>query len=149
MNNSFFRIPMATVAVLLMNSCSTTEDTLARFPNISGLANTDCLSHVDIDNEFSRSSEATGLFEMTMNGTIAHCKFSSLDYPCDFKKLNVDIIYHENILTIVEYPSSDKADCRCEISATFLIENMPQQDFILRIYHGDTTGNFNPNTPKY
>ena len=74
-----------------MSSCSSTEDVTARYPYISSLANTNCLSHIDTDSEFSRGSDATGIFEMTVNGTTAHCKFTSLDYPCDFEKVNISL----------------------------------------------------------
>lgn len=52
-------------------------------------------------------------------------------------------------MTIVEYPSSDTADCRCEIDATFTIENIPHNEFVLKIYHGDTNGNYNKTALKY
>ena len=28
---------------------------------------------------------------MTVDGTTAHCKFTSLDYPCDFEKVNISL----------------------------------------------------------
>ncbi len=52
-------------------------------------------------------------------------------------------------MTIIEYPSSDTADCRCEIDAFFTIANIPQNGFILKIYHGDTEGNYDVDNPKY
>ena len=51
-------------------------------------------------------------------------------------------------MILIEYPTADKADCRCEIDASFIIENIPQNDFILKIYHGDTHGNYNIDNPK-
>ncbi len=140
---------MAIILILMLSSCSSVEDMALRQPYLSRLSNTECLNSKDIDSSQSRSENCKSSFEMVFDGNIAKCKFISLEYPCDFGKLNVNVFYNEGVLAIVEYPSSDKADCRCEINASFLIENMPQQDFILKIYHGDTDGDFNPQAPKY
>lgn len=144
--NMFF---MTTMLIFMLSSCSNVEDMALQHPYLSQLNNTECLNSTDINFSQSRSEDSNGSFEMVLDGNTAKCKFSSLEYPCDFEKVNVNVFYSEGVLTIVEYPSSDKADCRCEISASFLIENVPQQDFILKIYHGDTTGRFNPDTPVY
>lgn len=63
--------------------------------------------------------------------------------------MNVKIAYNEGGIILIEYPTSDKSDCRCEIDASFTIENIPQNDFILKIYHGDTHGNYNIDNLKY
>lgn len=135
--------------IFMLSSCSSVEDITLQHPYLSQLTNTECLNSKDIDYSQSRSDDSNGSFEMVFEGNTAKCKFTSLEYPCDFEKVNVNVFYSEGVLTIVEYPSSDKADCRCEISASFLIENVPQLDFILKIYHGDTTGRFNPDKPLY
>lgn len=125
------------------------EDIAIQNPYISNLGNTGCLSHWNADNAESRREVNQGSFEMLFEGQIAKCKFTSLDYPCDYEQVNVKIAYNEEVMTIIEYPNSDKADCRCEIDASFTIENMPQNDFILKIYHGDTEGNYDVDNPRY
>lgn len=138
-----------TLAPIVSSSCSSMEDTVIQNPYISNLENTDCISHWDTDNAESRSEVNNGSFEMLFEGQVTRCKFTSLVYPCDYEQVNVKVTYTDGTMTIVEYPSSDTADCRCEIDATFTIENMSQNNFILKIYHGDTNGNYNKTTPKY
>ena len=77
------------------------------------------------------------------------CRFNSLQYPCDFGKVNINVSYSNKTLTIVEFPSSDQADCLCEVDASFVIENLPDVDFIIKVYHGDTFGNYNADKPKF
>ena len=141
------------IAIILvsiaLNSCSSMEDVALQNPYISHLVNTGCLSHWDTDNAESRSEVTKGSFEMLFEEQVAKCKFSSLDYPCDYKQVNVKITYNNRTMTIIEYPSSDTADCRCEIDASFTIENIPQNEFILKIYHGNTKGNFDNETPRF
>ena len=132
-----------------LSSCSSMEDAVMQNPYISYLENTGCLSHWDTDNAESRSEVNKGSFEMLFEEQVAKCKFTSLEYPCDYEQVNVKITYNEGIMIIIEYPSSDKADCRCEIDASFTIENMPKNDLILKIYHGDTQGNYDSASPKY
>ena len=90
-----------------------------------------------------------GSFEMFFDGQTAECRFISLDYPCDFWKVNVRTIYSTGTLMIIEYSTFDEAACRCKVDASFTIENIPQNEFVLKIYHGDTNGNYNKTTPKY
>ena len=153
MNNIIFRFLIAVMAVWLMSSCSSTEEVTARYPYISSIANTDCIDHTypETYSEDLQSivDDAGGSFEMTFEGTTAKCKFTSLNYPCDFDKVNVKVNFKDGILTIVEFPSSDDADCRCMTDATFSIMNMPEEDFILKIYHGDTKGHYNDDSPIY
>ena len=149
MKHSIFQLMAISFIFIALNSCSSMEDIAVQYPYISNLVNTDCLSHRDIDNTENRSENNNGTFEMIFEGQIAKCKFTSLDYPCDYGQVNVKITYNEGIMTIIEYPSYDGADCRCEIDASFTIENIPQNDFILKIYHGDTEGNYDNATPKY
>ena len=137
------------LASIALSSCSSMEEAAIQNPYISNLGNTGCLSHWDTDNAESRSEVNNGTFEMIFDGEDAKCKFTSLEYPCDYEQVNVKITYNEGIMIIIEYPSSDKADCRCEIDASFTIENMPKNDFILKIYHGDTQGNYDNASPKY
>lgn len=134
---------------IVSSSCSSMEDAVIQNPYISNLENTGCISHWDTDNAESRSEVNKGSFEMLFEGQITRCKFTSLEYPCDYEQVNVKVTYNDGIITIIEYPSSDTADCRCNIDATFNIENMPQNDFILKIYHGNTEGNYDNTTPKY
>lgn len=134
---------------IVSSSCSSMEDAVIQNPYISNLENTDCISHWDTDNAESRSEVNKGSFEMLFEGQITRCKFTSLEYPCDYEQVNVKVTYNDGTITIIEYPSSDTADCRCNIDATFNIENMPQNDFILKIYHGNTEGNYDNTTPKY
>lgn len=141
--------PMVILLIFIMLSCSSVEEVTLQHPFLSQLSNTECLSSKDIDLSQSSDESSNGSFEMVLVGDVAKCKFTSLEYPCDFGKVNVRVIYHEDVLIIVEYPSSDNADCRCEIDASFLIENFSQQDFTLKIYRGDAKGIFNPNMPKY
>ena len=136
--------------IFMLSSCSSVEDVVSQRPYLSQLSNTECLNHKDIDfTQNSRSENCNGSFEMIFVDDVAKCKFNTLEYTCDFWKVNVNVSFNDGVLTIVEYPSFDNATCLCEIDASFLIEKIPQQDFILKIYHGDTNGNYNKTTPKY
>lgn len=149
MKHLTIQLIVITVASVVSSSCSSTEDAVIQNPYISNLGNTGCISHWDTDNAESRSEVNKCSFEMLFEGQVTRCKFTSLVYPCDYEQVNVKVTYTDGTMTIVEYPSSDTADCRCEIDANFTIENMPQNIFILKIYHGDTNGNYNKTTPKY
>lgn len=149
MKHLTIQLIVITLASIASSSCSSMEDAVIQNPYISNLANTGCISHWDSDNTESRSEDNNGSFEMLFDGPLSRCKFTSLEYPCDYEQVNVKVSYNDGTMTIVEYPSSDTADCRCEIDATFTIENMPQNNFILKIYHGDTNVNYNKTTPKY
>ncbi len=138
-----------TLGSIALSSCSSMEDVALQNPYISNLGDTGCVTHWDTDNAESRSEVNKGSFEMLFEEQVAKCKFTSLDYPCDYEQVNVKISYNNGTMTIIEYPSSDTVDCRCDVDASFTIENMPQNDFILRIYHGDTNGNYDNATPKY
>ena len=129
----------------VLGSCSSAEETILKQPYLSQLNNTECITEA----LQSRAEESNCSFEMTFEGSVAECKFTSLDYPCDFGKVNIKVLYEDGVLTIVEFPSSDEADCRCETDATFTIINAPEKDFILKIYHGDTTGKYNKDSPRY
>lgn len=137
------------LTILVFASCSGTEDIAFRHPYLYKPDNTECLKYIDADLTQIQADDGNGSFEMILEGTTAKCKFISLDYPCDFEKVNIKITYHEGTLTIIEHPSSDNADCRCETDATFSILNIPEEDFILKIYHGDTSGRFKEEAPKY
>ena len=113
------------LASIALSSCSSMEEATIQNPYISNLGNTGCLSHWDTDNAESRSEVNNGMFEMIFDGEDAKCKFTSLEYPCDYEQVNVKITYNEGIMIIIEYPSSDKADCRCEIDASFYPELHP------------------------
>ena len=142
-------IKMITVTVILaLTACSSVDDITSNYPYISKLTNTECIKAFTHNSEIDSDTDH-GTFKMTLEGTPAKCKFTSLYYPCDFGKVNIKVSYKEGVLSIVEYPSSDKADCRCETDATFIVENIPYGDFILKIYHGDINGKFNEDSPKY
>lgn len=149
MKSLIIRLLTISLFSIALGSCSSMEDIISGYPNISNLSNTDCLSHFDMDNEESRSDLGKGTFEMIFDGDVAKCKFTSLEYPCDYERVNIKIIYDEGTMTIVEYPSSDTADCRCEVDASFIIRNIPENDFILKIYHGNTDGNYSNASLKY
>lgn len=135
--------------IAVCTSCSSTEDTIVKHPYLSNLTDTGCLDHPGVHAIQTRGFNAETTFEMIFEGTTARCKFTALEYACDFEKVNVDVTFEEGVMTIVEYPSSDMADCLCETDATFIIQDMPTEDFILKIYRGTTTGEFNPDRPKY
>ena len=143
------KLIVITLASIASTSCSSMEDTVIQNPLISNLANTGCISHWDSVNTESRSEVRKGSFEMFFDGQAAECRFISLDYPCDFWKVNVRTIYSSGPLTIIEYSTFDEAACRCEVDASFTIENIPQNEFVLKIYHGDTDGNYNIAAPKF
>lgn len=146
----FIKLQVITIVlVLALTSCSSTEEVLSKTPYLSQINNTECLGIADTDALQNRGNDTHGSFEMIMDGTTAQCRFNSLEYPCDFEKVNINVSYNDGVLTIVEYPSSDEADCRCETDATFTINNLPDTDFILKIYHGDTKVNFNIATPQF
>lgn len=139
---------LSIIAILTLSACSSVEDITYNYPYISNLTNTECLSsHTDTYNR--DSDTGNGTFEMTLKERTGICRFTSLDYPCDFGKVNIKVSYADGVLKIVEYPSSDNADCRCETDASFIIENIPDNDFILKIYHADMNGKFNENNPTY
>lgn len=144
----FFYLPIgAILPILALASCSSAEEMALQPSYISQLNDTGCLNNSDFLQ--SRSDYNFSSFEMEFDGNKAKCKFKSLIYPCDFGRVNVNVISSEGMLTIVEYPSSDKANCLCEVNASFLIENIPQQDFILTIYHAGPNGMYNPAQPMY
>ncbi len=146
----FIKLPfVAVLPVFILLSCSAAEDAAFQHPYLSQLSNTECLMNEDTDFLQSRSENRNGSFEMVFAGSVTNCKFTSLEYPCDFGKVNINVLYNDGVLTIVEYPSSDNADCRCEIDATFSIMGMTEDEFILKIYHGDITGNYDTNSPKH
>ncbi len=142
---------IATMAV----SCSSMEEITSKYPTINNLKNTECKTH-ELEIVNSDASEPDSDFE---HGTIQIwcgdipmkiiCRFNSLQYPCDFEKVNINVSYFNKTLTIVEFPSSDQADCLCEVDASFVIENLPDEDFIIKVYHGDIFGNYNADKPNF
>ena len=53
-------------------------------------------------------------------------------------------------LSIVEYPSDEGVDCLCRTNAEFTINDIPDKDFTLKIYAGETaTGKYNAANPRY
>lgn len=149
MNNTILQYFLVVLSVIVASACSSIDDVLIQYPYISGITNTDCLSSLDVIEDQSLDVAGKSMFEMTISGTTATCKFTSLYYPCDFGHVNINVTYGDRVMTIVEYPSSDLADCRCMTDVTFTIENIPDSDFILKIYHGSPTGAFNVDAPCY
>lgn len=84
---------------------------------------------------------------MKITGNTAECVFKSLQYPCDFEKVNVEVSSNNRTIKVIEYPSSDLADCLCEVDATFNIEDLPGDSFILKIYRANTQGEYDPEKP--
>lgn len=143
--------PVCTIILFVLASCSTIDDIVTATPYQQELKNSECLSSFyDTDSRNGdQDNTEHGLFQMWYGADLStvRCKFSSLEYPCDFEKVNIKILFSENTLTIIEYPSSDNADCRCLVDAEFTINNLPSGDFVLKIYRGDTSGNYNPDKP--
>lgn len=150
-----YSIVFMTMIILILCSCSSIEDIVSRNPQLYQLRNSECLTtYTDGENYIDGEDNAQygyGTFQMLYREdlTTCDCKFNSLNYPCDFGKVNVDVHFSNGILTIVEYPSSDMADCKCQVDASFTIKNLPLEDFQLKVYHGDTSGKYNPDKPKY
>ncbi len=133
------------VALSALSSCSSAGDLILRYPYLSQLSNTECLnSRSDGNDDYYRRRTT---FEMNISDNTAKCSFKALYYPCDFEKVNVDISYADGILTIVEYPSSDMADCICEVDTSFNIEDLPGSKFLLKVYRGNTDGQYNKDYP--
>lgn len=140
-----FRILAALFTIISLGSCSSSEDLVSRYPYLSQLSNTPCLNSRSSGDESDNDVHAT--FEIKINGNTAECAFKSLDYPCDFGKVNIEVSYDESIITVLEYPSSDMADCICDVNATFTIENLPKDNFILKIYRCNSSRKYNNDTP--
>lgn len=146
--SNFLFLTTAFIAI----SCSSIDDLCVRYPTISSINNTECecptlLSAIILDSHDEIESDQC-IFSMTKDGSIAKCSFTALQYPCDFGQVNIDVTYENDIMTIVEYPSSDLADCRCKMDVSFFIENMPQHDFLLKIYRGNTHGQYDNHYPN-
>ena len=155
MNKSQFIATFMVILTLTINSCSSVEELISQNPQLYQLRNTECLTAYSDNVEESDGEDSGqygyGTFQMTYreDRTTCDCKFNSLNYPCDFEKVNVDVTFSDDTLIIVEYPSSDMADCKCLVDASFTIKDLPIDDFTMKIYHGDTSGNYNPDAPKY
>ena len=136
---------IASFMLITLGSCSSTEDLASRYPYLSQLKNTECLGSRAADIE--ADNDVTPTFEIRISGKTAECFFKSLEYPCDFEKVNVKVFYENGTIKIVEYPSSDLADCICDVDATFKIEELPEDSFILKIFRANTKGEYNNNYP--
>lgn len=155
MGKTLFSMAFMTILTLTINSCSSVEGLVSQPPRLYQLRNTECLIAYsdtdDVSGGDDNSQYGYCTFQMTYREdlTTCDCKFNALSYPCDFGKVNIVITYNEGVLTIVEYPSFDSADCRCPVDAEFTINNLPVEDFVIKIYHGDTSGEYNPDKPRY
>lgn len=144
---------ITSLIVVPLASCSSSEDLLACNPSITQLTSSGCLItnsglNDRLDDEGADKLFCNTTFEMRITRNDAECSFKSLEYPCDFEKVNVEVFFEDKTLTIIEYPSSDMADCRCKVDANFNIKNIPSDSFELKIYHGNTNGEYNKNLPK-
>lgn len=136
---------VAAVMLIAMNSCTSTEELTTTYPYLSQLRNSECLHSRANDDENTYVSPT--IFEIRILGRTAECSLKSLQYPCDFENVNVDVSYNDGVMTIIEYPSSDMADCICEVDASFKIEELPEESFQLEIYRGNTEGLYDKNYP--
>lgn len=149
-----------------MSSCSTVEDIVLPEepkpeekpellgPKIAEIFSSGCLGTPDPDliEAYGQDNDG-GTFEMIIDEGSAKCKFSSLVYSCGQKAgVKVSYIsYKDGVMTIVEYPLSEwEADCLCEIDVSFTIEDLPKEDFMLKIYRGkNVTGEYDELRPRY
>lgn len=148
-------ISSALLAACALCSCSSTEDIVnPKMPFLTNVQNSDCLSsrsELDSDSENYPHWEwwRDGAFEMYLEGSHAKCKFYSLHYNCDYERVNIKIIYQQGVLSIVEYPSSNNANCLCDIDATFTIEDIPDGPFLLKLYSAYIDGNYDVDKPEF
>lgn len=154
MRNLIKQTSTAILSVLLLASCSSSEDNVIENtinPTVSLLTDTGCLENRSDLGAASRADEADGCtFAMTLDGTVAHCKFTDLVYDCNYGKVNVKVSFKDNVLSIVEYPTEDGVDCLCRTNAEFTINDIPDKDFTLKIFAGQTgTGKYNAENPAY
>lgn len=154
MRNLIKQASTAILSVLLLASCSSSEDNAIETtvsPTVALLSDAGCLNGRSDMNAASRADEADGCtFEMALDGTVAQCKFTNLVYDCNYGKVNVKVSFKDNVLSIVEYPSDEGVDCLCRTNAEFTINDIPDKDFTLKIYAGETaTGKYNAANPRY
>lgn len=148
-------IAIIVIIAAMAVSCSSMEEITSKYPSVNNLENTECKTHeleiVDFDASESDSDFEHGTIQIWCGDIPMKiiCRFNSLQYPCDFGKVNINVSYSNKTLTIVEFPSSDQADCLCEVDASFVIENLPDEDFIIKVYRGDTFGNYNADKPNF
>ena len=148
---------MATVAVSLfvltgvalnMASCSTEEPEEQPLSEayIASLMDSGCKEDV-FDNYESKTwdNETQTMFSICLEGNVAKCKFENLIYACDFPPANVDLTTEGNNIYIVEYPSSDMADCLCTADVSFDIMNIESGEYCLYIYRGNEKGEHGDN----
>lgn len=144
MKSKFTILYLAAFALISLNSCSDTDEP-APVPYLSQVQNTECLSSGSRASEVEAHVSTT--FEMRISSRTAECLFRSLSYPCDFGMVNVDLFFKDGVMTIVEYPSSDLANCLCKVDASFKINDLPKGSFILKIYRGNSKGEYNKDYP--
>lgn len=132
--------------LVCMSSCSTTEEFVKDetdseevnpiVPVIKNLLISECLGHPDIDFIEKYGTNDNDYFEMKIDGSVAKCKFAKMAAECSWR-LKVNASIKDNTLTIIAYcPNKHLADCECELESTFTIENIPEEDFRLKIYIG-------------
>ena len=166
MRKLFFITPVL-LLIACLSSCSTVEDFVQEeeiekenepiIPNISNLLMSKCLALSDLDfmevlgeDEEIEDMEDGGYFEMVINGKSAKCKFGSQTVSCELP-FKFNVFYKDGTLVIVVYPVAEAwANCICEHDYSFSIENIPQKDFMLKIYKGkNKTGEYDENKPSY
>lgn len=137
---------VAVFMVAALSSCSSTEGLSSHYPYLSQLSNSKCLNSRALDDEESNDTDA--YFEMKITGNTAECLIKSLKLTCGFGLVNVDVSFNDGIMTIVVYPASGvMMDCLCEVDTNFKIEELPEGNFILKLYNGYGEGEYNKDYP--
>lgn len=113
---------------------------------IASLMDSGCKKEI-FDNYESKAwdNETQTMFSICLEGNVAKCKFEDLVYACDFPPANVDLTTEGNNIYIVEYPSSDMADCLCTADVSFDIMNIESGEYCLYIYRGNEKGEHGDN----
>lgn len=148
MTKEFYIFFVFCLATLLLFSCSSVEEPACRdTSNPEGVRVVNILSSTD-DNE---SDFVYGTIQVWCGDVPMKCicLFHALKYPSDYGKVNIKATYSDKVLTLVEYPSSDKSENFCIVNASCTIENIPDEDFIIKVYHGDIYGNYNADKPNF
>lgn len=136
----------AAFMLTVLSSCSSSESLSSHYPYLSHLSNSGCLNSRAIDDE--ENNEGDAYFEMKITGNTAECLIKSLKLSCGFGAVNVDVSFKDGIMIIVAYPASDvMMDCLCTVDTNFNIEELPEGSFVLKVYRGDSEGEYNKDYP--
>ena len=138
------KLPVAAaVLAFVFASCSSTD--LSKYPYLSNISDSGCLGNDDFDYPAVRSETDNPdipkhIFEMTWEGNEAKCKYYLPYYTCGLQP-NINVIYNDGVMTIIEFPTGMVIDCTCPQEVYFDIKDFPENDFILKIYRGKTKVN--------